>query len=523
MNSSTYALRSPRPTRRSVRSAMWRGVLAALFPALSACSVGSATTPRPPVVINEIMADPARLRDDAGEWFEVHNRGSSAVSLRGWTIESRKDSPHTIAAALSVPAGGYVVLARTRTAGAAYEYGGAVSLANSADHLVLRDAAGELVDSVAWKSVPTGASRGVVNPAAEHSSMDGPNWRTSTSPFGAGDLGTPGARNDGSAQVSAPAPSKPARAPAPAAGPASELVVRVLDVGQGDATLISNGTTKVLIDGGPDASRMGRLLDSLQLNGTTIDVVIMSHPHYDHHAGLRELFRASREIRVRFFFENGDPSTNGGLRQLRDSVAARARRGELVFRDTDDPCANNTPVCTIRMNGGARIHVMRPFPGGREPNDRSTPVKLVGPDSASFSMWFAGDAEHDAIDWFATGSGYDRAPGMRVTVLKGNHHGSCNGADARYLRLLSPEWVTLSLAARNEYGHAHAQAKTLFSRAGIPWYRTDQNGTITFRSPGTPGGGYTVAPQRGARNADGPSDRRSTQGGCEQQGLGIRD
>jgi beta-lactamase superfamily II metal-dependent hydrolase len=505
---------------------MWPGVIATLFPALSACSIGSATAPVPPVVINEIMADPARLADEEGEWFEVHNRGSSAVSLRGWTIGSRKDAEHTIRASLSVPAGGYVVLARSRTAGAAYVYGGALSLANAADHLVLRDAAGERVDSVAWKSMPRGASRALVNSAAEHASVDGPNWRTSTSAFGAGDLGTPGHPNDGSPRAPAPAARKPERAPAPAppaAGPASELVVRVLDVGQGDATLISNGTTRVLIDGGPDARRMGRLLDSLQLNRTTIDVVIMSHPHFDHHAGLRELFRASRGIRVRYFFENGDPYANGALGQLRDSVTARARRGELEFRDTDDPCLNGEPVCTIRMNGGARIHLMRPLPGSRDANDRSTPVKLVGPDSASFSMWFAGDAEHAAIGWFATVARYDRAPGMRVTVLKANHHGSCNGADARYLRLLSPEWVTLSLAARNDYGHAHTQAKSLFSRAEIPWYRTDQNGTITFRSPGTPGGGYTVSPQRGARNADGPSDRRSAQGQCEGEGLGTRD
>ncbi|HWH52991.1 MAG TPA: hypothetical protein VN651_15705, partial [Gemmatimonadaceae bacterium] len=34
--------------------------------------------------------------------------------------------------------------------------------------------------------------------------------------------------------------------------PSRELVVRVLDVGQGDATLIENGGSRVLIDGGPD-------------------------------------------------------------------------------------------------------------------------------------------------------------------------------------------------------------------------------------------------------------------------------
>ena len=290
--------------------------------------------------------------------------------------------------------------------------------------------------------------------------------------------------------------------------------MRVLDVGQGDATLITNGGSHVLIDGGPDARRMGEILDSLQLNRSTIDVVILSHPHFDHHAGLRELFKRSRGITVRYFFENGDPYTNGALRQLRDSVLARANRGELVFRDTDDPCRDGRPVCTISLKGGARLHVMKPYPRGREANDRSTPVKLVGPDSASFSMWLAGDAEHAAIRWFDTGANYDVAPGMRVTVLKANHHGSCNGVSARYLRLTSPERVAISLAARNDYGHAHTQAKRLYTRQGAPWYRTDRNGTITFRSPGTPGGGYTAAVQRGGRGERGPNDRASTQSGC---------
>ena len=54
-------------------------------------------------------------------------------------------------------------------------------------------------------------------------------------------------------------------APAEASAPdnPNELVVRVLDVGQGDATLIENGGSRVLIDGGPDVKRMGELLDSL--------------------------------------------------------------------------------------------------------------------------------------------------------------------------------------------------------------------------------------------------------------------
>lgn len=293
------------------------------------------------------------------------------------------------------------------------------------------------------------------------------------------------------------------------------LVVRVLDVGQGDAIYVSNGPSKVLVDGGPEPRRLGRLLDSLGLNNTTIDVVVLSHQHYDHHGGLRELFRTSRRIRIRFFFENQDAFPGEALAALRDSVTARAGRGELVYRDTDDPCGDGRPLCTITMRGGARLHVMRPARRGNA-NDRSVPLKLVGPDSASFTMWLAGDAEHDALRWFDRGADYDRRPGMRVNVLKADHHGSCNGVSARYLRLTNPEWTVVSLAAVNEYGHMHTQAKDAYRAAGTPWYRTDENGTITIRSPGTRGGGYTVGVSRGERSADGRSDRRSRQTACNR-------
>jgi beta-lactamase superfamily II metal-dependent hydrolase len=573
-----------------IRATASNGVFAEATLTVSAAAVAR-------LVINELMPNPNAVTDDVGEWIEIHNYGNASADLQGYVIAGNNDAGHTIASSIIVPAGGYVVLARNGASGtnggvlAHYAYGTTVTLANSADWVALRSASGVTVDSVAWASVPTGASRGVANPSADNTEMGGANWTSQVSLYGSGDKGTPGARNDGWISPVPPGPpvtvtvspsattittggtylfaaaatdsagrstpttftwssSNPSvatvdaqgratgvavgtatiRATAangvhgeaslaviaePPPGSASELVVRVLDIGQGDANLITNGTSKVIIDGGPDSVRFGVLLDSLGLNNTTIDVVILSHEHYDHHSGLRELFRSSRNITVRYFFENRNDYTNAALQQLRDSVNARAARGQLVYRDTDDPCANGAVLCTVTLNGGAKLHVMRPNPGGTTANNRSTPVKLVGPDSASFSMWFAGDAEHEAIDWFDNGGNYDVAPGMDVNVLKADHHGSCNGVRSRYLEMLTPDWVTFSLEANNDYGHVHNQTKELFTQYGRPWYRTDQNGTITIRTPGTPGGGYTISVIRGTQNATGPVDRASSQVACE--------
>jgi competence protein ComEC len=316
------------------------------------------------------------------------------------------------------------------------------------------------------------------------------------------------------ASCGTPDASSRAQKPAAQSTTGPTVVVRVLDVGQGDATLIENGGSRVLIDGGPDASRFGTLLDSLKLNNSTIDAVILSHSHADHLMGLRELFESSRHITVRYFFENGDPSTAVNLRHLRDSIGVRVARHELIYRKTDDPCANGQPICMITMKGGAKIEVMRPMPGLGNPNNRSTPVKLVGPDSASFTMWLAGDAEQEEIAWFLGDAHYDVNPGMNATILKANHHGSCNGVTSAYLAAIQPHLVTASVGAVNSYHHMHTQAQDEYRAKGIPWYRTDQNGTITIVSPGTPGSKLSIHAQRGDVDMSGPSDSRSTQPSC---------
>ena len=446
------------------------------------------------LIIARVMADPSVVSDDRGEWVEIANLSADSADLRGWQLRSKHDPGFIVARSLLVPPGGTVILGRNAdlaTNGGVHVdlvYSGIV-LGNSGDWLVLRDPAGVTADSVEWDIPPTGIP------------IDRRAGRT--------------------AKPKSPTVAPPVVVPAPpvpqdtisASSASGALLVRVLDIGQGDAILIQNGGSTVLVDGGPNPQVLGHQLDALGLNGSTIDAVILSHAHSDHYQGLRELFATRRHITVRFFWENQDPSTNVTLQILRDSIAARVRAGSLVYRDTDDPCANGTPICTVTLKGGAKLHIMRPDPAGHGPNNRSSALKLVGPDSASFTMWMAGDAEVDAIGWF-TRAGYGRSPGMHVDVLKADHHGSCNGVTDAYLELLRPSLLVASLAAVNDYGHMHDQAKLMYAGHGIPWYRTDQNGTITLRSAGVPGSRYSVSVERGTQNLSGSSDRRSTSAAC---------
>jgi competence protein ComEC len=452
------------------------------------------------VAISRIMVDPTEVSDELGEWIELTNNSASPVDVRGWRLGSGRDPGYIIPTSLIIRPHTTVVLGRSADVATnggirvALEYSG-IALANSGDWLVLANPAGVTVDSVAWDRAPRGAPIEHVVTAAALPPADGRPQSLSPS--------APQVRPQ--PQVATPP------VPSPPKPPSSELIVRILDVGQGDAILIQNGGSTVLVDGGPAPAVLGDYLDRLGLNGTTIDAVVLTHAHADHYQGLRELFATRRHITVRYFWENQDPSSNVTLEKLRDSIAARVPLG-LVYRDTDDPCANRAPLCTITLRGGAKLHIMRPNPSGQGPNNRSPALKLVGADSASFSMWLAGDGEMDDIQWFTRT--YRRNPGMRVDVLKADHHGSCNGVTDLYLDQLKPSLLVASLAAVNDYGHMHAQAKRMYSRHGIPWYRTDQNGTITLRSAGTPGSRYSITIERGGKNMSGPSDRRSTSPEC---------
>ena len=162
------------------------------------------------VVINEIMQNPSAVLDSAGEWFELFNTTASDIDINGWTIADNGSDSHVInnGGPLIIPAGGYLVLGINGDydinggVNVDYVYGSTWFLSNTADEIILLDDSSPdpvEIDRVEYDGGPTfpdpaGASMALKNPVLDNNI--GTNWCTSTTPFGDGDLGTPGAIND---------------------------------------------------------------------------------------------------------------------------------------------------------------------------------------------------------------------------------------------------------------------------------------------------------------------------------------
>ena len=174
------------------------------------CSLACAVESFAPgdVVITEVLQNPDAVSDGLGEWFEVHNPGTEPVDLSGWWLLDEGTNQHHVQATvpLLVPPGGYLVLgiqadpALNGGAPVAYQYAG-FSLSNGADAIALTWN-GVVIDEVAWDGGPLwpdpiGASMSLDPDALDSVYNDaGDVWCEAQTPFGAGDLGTPGAPND---------------------------------------------------------------------------------------------------------------------------------------------------------------------------------------------------------------------------------------------------------------------------------------------------------------------------------------
>lgn len=254
-----------------------------------------------------------------------------------------------------------------------------------------------------------------------------------------------------------------------ASRPDGRLHVTILDVGQGDAILVEAPTgATMLVDGGPDPElTLRRIGANLPFFARRIDLLVLSHPHQDHIAGLIEVidrFRIGVVLHAGIGFDN--PAYD---RLLADAAAAGvridvARRGQMLAVD---------PVTTVRVLYPTAADASAPLPDG-DINNGSVVLELS---HGGFRALLTGDAEASV-----EASLIARNELRAVDVLKVGHHGSHSSTTAAFVAALRPRAAAISAGAGNEYGHPAAE--TLAALEGVTVYRTDLDGDIEVVSDG---------------------------------------
>lgn len=250
------------------------------------------------------------------------------------------------------------------------------------------------------------------------------------------------------------------------AAPSGELRIAVLDVGQGDAILVESRNVRMLVDGGPDPSRLSVELDRLiPAWDRRIDLVIATHPHEDHLAGLPRLADRYRVRSVAGAEQRGPGPAVASWEGLTKSRGLPY--STLTAGDRFDVGAAHV---TVLWPDRTTLH-SAPSNGGRSLNDRSIVLRL---DIAGFSALLTGDVESDV----------DGRIAARVTspvdLLKSPHHGSATSASRALLNAARPRISIVSAGRGNPYGHPAATTLQRLAELGGAVARTDTNGTVTI-------------------------------------------
>jgi competence protein ComEC len=239
------------------------------------------------------------------------------------------------------------------------------------------------------------------------------------------------------------------------AGP-GQVVVSFLDIGQGDATLIQDGTgASVLFDGGPPEGHVVRLLHRAGVR--RLDLLVSTHQSRDHQGGLHAVLA---QLPVRFMVENADGTRDPDYYRL--LAEARARGVRYVAGAAGQ---------RWRV-GGLTIEVLSPVPRPADagPPDDPNPRGIAAIVSeGGFDLWLSADAESDAIL---------PLPLRPVEAMKVSHHGSSDPGLPEVLARLRPRVAGIEVGAHNSYGHP-APSTIAALRAVVPnVYRTDRDGTV---------------------------------------------
>lgn len=241
-----------------------------------------------------------------------------------------------------------------------------------------------------------------------------------------------------------------------------------LDIGQGDSILLQDGTSQVLVDGGPGATVLERLAEEMPMLDKKIELLVLSHPQQDHMEGfLHILERYDVQMVLLPKASNTSNLQEEWIKKLEEkNIPYRfAWRGQKI------------------SVGDINMHILGPLDSEtsraaikKDVNNASVMMRV---DLGEFSTLLTGDGERAVEHQLVTQTDPQL---LDVNVLKAGHHGSKTSTTPGLITAASPGAVVISVGEKNRFGHPHP---TILARLeSIPTFRTDTEGSIRFIEKG---------------------------------------
>ncbi len=231
-----------------------------------------------------------------------------------------------------------------------------------------------------------------------------------------------------------------------------------LNVGQGDAILISQGKNQILIDGGRTGKELlAQIGRHVPFWDRSIEFVIATHPDADHIGGLPALFRT---------YQVGHVLTTGA-----ESDTETSRFFQEALSETRFGLTKVSQGTKITLPHGGELLIEYPLtPLSQEASDTNEGSIIARFLYGETSFLLTGDLPHEETVL------PDEEP---VTILKAAHHGSKYSTSEAFLDLVQPKEAVISVG-KNSYGHPDSSVLERLWKRGIIVHRTDEEGALRY-------------------------------------------
>jgi competence protein ComEC len=244
-----------------------------------------------------------------------------------------------------------------------------------------------------------------------------------------------------------------------------KLQVAFLDVGQGDAILISQGEKQILIDGGPSGQKlMEKLGEYVPFWDRKIDVVIATHPDADHIAGLVDVLK---NYTVDEVIESGAKSESQVFSALEKTIEEKKVEKQIARRGMK-----------IKLSDDAELEVFSPTDsiiGGLKKDDTNSASIVAKLTYGENSFLFTGDFPLELEGQLIAAN----LP-LKSDVLKVSHHGSKSATSELFLDYIEPKEAVIPVGKGNRYSHPTEEILNRLQKDRIKIYRTDVSGDVLY-------------------------------------------